>query len=784
MAYRWIDCKFAENLEVQKVKPLWHPKVSIIIPVKDALKYFKMCLESVIKYTSNYELIIVDNGSNKTTKKYLLGEQARLGFTLITNKENRGFSYGNNQGIKVATCEYLCFLNSDCIVTKDWLSGLMQGFLYPNAGIVGPSTCWAGGEQMIRRLAARHAAMTLDEINAISLDSGVTECELMGFCYLVSKEVIRTIGVFDSKSYGLALSEDTDYNWRAKKAGFRLYWIKDVYVHHWGSKTFKAIGINPYKNLTKNRSILKEKIKNNSSIFVKNNAVIKEIIGLKVEKHDKTDVIMVTLDRQAETEKTLKVLFKNNDNINVLVIDNGSEDISYLKNYDVRVIKNKENTGVIKALNQGLELVKSKYIVVMHNDLVMNTKDWIGRAMKFMDRNDDVGMVGVAGWTELDKNGKYLTKNLVTAIEKYNQKPKGFEEVSILDGCCNVIRNIGLSYDNTYGVMHFYDLDISMQYKTKGYRLFVMNGSAEHLAEDRKTSTIENDKYKSLIGKEIDYYRERNEIFVSKWQHRLPVKREPIPIKLITWNRLEYTKKTIKSILENTDYPFILWIWDNCSTDGTVDYLKSLKDDRITVNFSKENLGLVPPFNIFLDIYKDVKYVAQLDNDIIVPKGWLTKFKNVMDNFPIFSLSGDHYLGIPYRIKNNKEFYDHLEVIEFEGDKIYLFPHAGMGNIVRRQWINRPVQVVDGNLGGWVRYQSEKWTFENRTCAFHGGVWIELQDMIATNTPRYDYPEYREKTNVMRSGDKNNSGFGTIDLNIEELEGIRKKVKEKWETQN
>jgi hypothetical protein len=154
-----------------------------------------------------------------------------------------------------------------------------------------------------------------------------------------------------------------------------------------------------------------------------------------------------------------------------------------------------------------------------------------------------------------------------------------------------------------------------------------------------------------------------------------------------------------------------------------------------------------------------------------------------MDNYPIFSLSADHYLGIPYRIKENKEFYDHLETIEFDGDKIYLFPHAGMGNMVRRQWIDKPVQVVDGNLGGWVRYQCEKWTFENRTCAFHGGVWIDLQDMEATNTPRYDYPEYREKTNEMRSGDKNNSGFGTIDLNIPELESIKDKVRQKWQTQ-
>ncbi len=782
IATRWIDKKIAEKFIEKSMSNSalkLHDRVSIVILVKDALKYFKMCLDSVIRYTSNYELLIVDNGSKTDSKKYLQEQQAKLGFTLITNKENKGFSYGNNQAIKVSTCDYICFLNSDCVVTRGWLSRLMQGFEYPDAGIIGPSTSWAGSAQMIQGLVARHDTMTLDEINAVKLESGIIECELMGFCYLVSKKVIDKIGVFDWKRYGLGLSEEKDFNWRAVQAGFKLYWVKDVYVHHWGNKTFNAIGIDPYKFLTKNRSILTDRIKNDTNIFIKNDTEIINIKGNNIN----TDVIITTLDRQEETCKTLDSLFKNNTDINVIIIDNGSDNLEYLSKYNVKVIKNEKNLGVPEAFNLGLRIAKSEYVVVMHNDVIVNTRDWIKKAISYMKRNDDAGMVGIAGWIELNAHGNYETKNLITAIEKYNQKPHGdFAEISVLDGCCNVIRNIGLKFDNIYGYMHFYDLDMSMQYRQEGYRLYVINGSAIHLAEDRKTSSIENEKYKSLTGKkDVNYYLERNEIFISKWNTKFPVKREPIPIKLITWNRLEYTKKTINSILENTDYPFTLWIWDNASTDGTIDYLKNLRDPRIQITYSDINTGLVPPFNIFLEQYKTNKYIAQLDNDIIVPPGWLSKFKAVMDNLPIFSISADHYLGIPYRIKTNKEFYDHLETIEFEGDKIYLFPHAGMGNMVRRKWLDIPVQVVDGNLGGWVRYQCDKWKDENRICAFHGGVWIDLQDMEATNTPRYDYPDYREKTNLMRSGDKNSSGFGTKDLDIPELEGIRKQVKMKWE---
>jgi len=90
-----------------------HPEVSIVILVKDALKYVKKCIESINKYTNRFELIIIDNGSNKQTKKYLAGLDY-LDFTLITNKENKGVSYGWNQGIKVAKYDYICFINSDC----------------------------------------------------------------------------------------------------------------------------------------------------------------------------------------------------------------------------------------------------------------------------------------------------------------------------------------------------------------------------------------------------------------------------------------------------------------------------------------------------------------------------------------------------------------------------------------------------------------------------------------------------------------------------------------------
>jgi len=136
-----------------------------------------------------------------------------------------------------------------------------------------------------------------------------------------------------------------------------------------------------------------------------------------------------------------------------------------------------------------------------------------------MEANADVGMVGIAGWTKL--NNRFYDGRIITSIENYKKKPKGFEEVVVLDGCCNVLRNIGLRYDDRYGLTHGYDYDISMQYHVQGYKLYVFEASARHLVEDGIPQTSKNPKY--IIKDDNKYRLERERIFFDKWKMFLPI---------------------------------------------------------------------------------------------------------------------------------------------------------------------------------------------------------------------------------------------------------------------
>ena len=489
-----------------------HDRVSIVIPVYNALDYLKKCIDSLVKFTQNYELIIIDNNSNEETKQYLNELKVTLGFKLQTNKENKGFSYACNQGIKLSGCNYICFLNSDTVLTPNWLGKMMRGFKLENAGILGASTCYIAGKQCLTGLRDKRFNMSLEEIIDVSLDlkEDYEETEVYGFCYLVKKEVIDKIGAFDYKTFGLGCGEENDFNRRARIAGFKTYWVKGAYVHHYGSMTFNEAKIDLNRQLKKNYPKLKANEKN-ETFFVENDTIIDEV--------KKTDVIIPVLDRKDETIKTLDSLFENNTDIHVIIVDNGSDDLDYLKNYNVEIIKNNTNLGVIKALNQGLALANSKYVVVMHNDVVVDTPNWIGNCIAFMEANADVGMVGLAGWTKL--NNRFYDGRIITSIENYKKKPRGFEEVVVLDGCCNVLRNIGLRYDDRYGLTHGYDYDMSMQYHVQGYKLYVFEASARHLPEDGIPQTTKNPKY--VIQDDNKYRIERQKIFFDKWKMFLPI---------------------------------------------------------------------------------------------------------------------------------------------------------------------------------------------------------------------------------------------------------------------
>ena len=118
------------------------PWVSIIILNWNGLEDTIECLESLRGITyPNYEIIVVDNGSEGNDVKIL---QARFGgyIHIIKNDNNYGFAKGNNIGMRYALqreAEYILLLNNDTTVAPDFLSELVNvAESDPKSGLLGP----------------------------------------------------------------------------------------------------------------------------------------------------------------------------------------------------------------------------------------------------------------------------------------------------------------------------------------------------------------------------------------------------------------------------------------------------------------------------------------------------------------------------------------------------------------------------------------------------------------------------------------------------------------------
>ena len=100
-------------------------KTSIVILSYNTLQLLQLCIEGIREHTKagTYEIIVVENGSKDGSAAWLK-EQSDL--RCICNERNQGFPKGCNQGLAVATGTELLLLNSDTVVTKNWLENLRR----------------------------------------------------------------------------------------------------------------------------------------------------------------------------------------------------------------------------------------------------------------------------------------------------------------------------------------------------------------------------------------------------------------------------------------------------------------------------------------------------------------------------------------------------------------------------------------------------------------------------------------------------------------------------------
>ncbi len=213
---------------------------SIVIVTWNQLAYTKECVDSILARTDEpFELIFVDNGSTDGTPDYL---DTVPNAVVIRNAENRGYAPAVNQGLQVCRGQNICLLNNDCVVTTGWLDGLLEALHDDDSnGLVGPVSNNVSGEQQI---SIRYTDLT--SMDGFAWDQRrhreltLTD-RLVGFCLLFRRDVMDRIGLLDEQ-FEIGCFEDDDFCRRATEAGYRAIIAQHVFVHHYGSATFRGAG--------------------------------------------------------------------------------------------------------------------------------------------------------------------------------------------------------------------------------------------------------------------------------------------------------------------------------------------------------------------------------------------------------------------------------------------------------------------------------------------------------------------------------------------------------------
>ncbi len=229
--------------------------VDIVICVHDALDDVKACLESLIRTTTPpYRVILIDDGSAAATRDYLAAVAADQGFTLIRNRNARGYTRAANQGLRHATGEFVVLLNSDTVLTPRWLDLMVAcADSDPRVGLVGPLANTASW-QSVPAVVEDDGDWAANDLPTGQTIAGMADLVgraspgvypsipfLNGFCLLIRRRVLDRIGPFDEDAFGDGYGEENDFCERARRAGFLTAVAGDAYVWHSQSRSYSHV---------------------------------------------------------------------------------------------------------------------------------------------------------------------------------------------------------------------------------------------------------------------------------------------------------------------------------------------------------------------------------------------------------------------------------------------------------------------------------------------------------------------------------------------------------------
>lgn len=211
-------------------------------------------------------------------------------------------------------------------------------------------------------------------------------------------------------------------------------------------------------------------------------------------------VCIPVLNQEESTQATLNSFKRTqSEDVRYIIVDNGSdrfvrEWLIGLSGDDI-VIRNQENVGLPKALNQALKVNTADYMLCTHTDVEMFEGGWDAKVKRCLESASNVGVAGFYGAKGIGTDNIYkvpyelpqLVRTAPIAGDRCRQDPlihhhrqfrEEWEQCAVLDGF-SLIVNKNLRFWNK-SVHHNYDNHICLESINKGYKNIVINMDVQH----------------------------------------------------------------------------------------------------------------------------------------------------------------------------------------------------------------------------------------------------------------------------------------------------------------
>ncbi len=233
----------------------------------------------------------------------------------------------------------------------------------------------------------------------------------------------------------------------------------------------------------------------------------------------KCDIIIPIWNQFSYTKDCLEHILKNTSYpYRLILIDNASDGQTrdYLRDFasdnkdKTTLIRNEENLGYIKAVNQGLKISDSQYVCMMNND-TLPAPGWLERMVEFAEAHPDVGLINPQCGGHSDGS----VDAHAAALEQYKGE---YMEMNQCQGFCMLVKRelidkIGF-LDEAFGIGGYDDTDYSMRAHKAGYRSVSIRDSYVY---HRIHASFDK------AGNREEWVKRNRKIYYDKWGRHLRI---------------------------------------------------------------------------------------------------------------------------------------------------------------------------------------------------------------------------------------------------------------------